>query len=342
MWRAALALSILLSAVLCALAPARAQEREWTYASGGKFKAKLVRELDGEAIFLKDRQFLSVPLDDLSEADRKLVLAAAEGKSEAKSADDEPSQAPRRGKDLDSDGKVESLVKPKTAVVNRDWTDTSGNRTYGKFVRVYERNVVLLRGTRPATIPYDDLSPADQAYVNQVLTERGEQPLDTIATETTVTPADSATAAPNFQPLAEQPEYSDTPASGGNARGSQFFDELRERQEERRREQEEYAAQNPAPPMDTPADDSAAGGPTVIFTEPPIAPPDGPGHADPPLGNRHASGGLRIDGKTVAEMRPVLIMAGVLLGLFALLGVIVFIATTIASSNTPRHQRRLY
>ena len=340
MWRIVLFTSLLV--VACLSAPARAQEREWTYASGGKFKAKLVRELDGEAIFLKDRKFLSVPLDELSEADRKFVLAAGQGKSESDAADSAatPTRTAKTG--LNTDEKVAPLVKPKTPVVNRDWTDTSGNRTYGKFVRVYERNVIILRGARPASLPYDDLSLADQNYVNQILTERGEQPFGAPADDDPPAQPASDNAAPGSAAPYEPPP-ADDPSSEPVARGSRFYDELRQRQEERRQQQEEYAAQNPMPKAEPPAGEpDAEPAPAVLFNQPPIAPPDGPGHTDASHGSSRATGGLRIDGKTVAEVRPVLIMAGVLLGLFAVLGVIVFVATTIASSNTPRHQRRLY
>ncbi len=352
MWRVALLVLIVLTAGPSA--PALAQEREWTYASGLKFKAKLVRELDGEAVFLKDRQLITVPLDDLSEVDRKLVLSAADrGLSNndvpTKSASSTSLKAPI---DVDRDGDVAPLVKSKTPVVNRDWTDTSGNRTQGKFVRVHEQHVIILRGARPVSLPFETLSPADQNYVNQVLTERGEQPLDvpeSSAPQENAPRENTASSSPGTESAASGSASSSEPTStakesdqGEKASGSQFFDELRAREEARRREQEEYAAQNTTPPAETSAEAAASSDSANDSNESPLAPPDGPGLIDSPLSNHSPGDGLRLEGKTLAEMRPVLIMAGVLLGLFAVLGVIVFIATTIASSNTPRRQRRLY
>ena len=56
---------------------------------------------------------------------------------------------------------------------NRVWTDLRGQSTTAKFVRMFGRNVVLSRSSKVLTVSYDTLSPGDQQYVQELLTERG-------------------------------------------------------------------------------------------------------------------------------------------------------------------------
>lgn len=70
-----------------------------------------------------------------------------------------------------------SLIKKPVSAKSRGWAYRSGRTTTGKFVRIHNGNVVILRGTRTVTIPYYDLSDADQAYVKDLLTSMGEEHL---------------------------------------------------------------------------------------------------------------------------------------------------------------------
>jgi hypothetical protein len=56
----------------------------------------------------------------------------------------------------------------------RVWTDKFGKTTQGKFVRYFDGDVVLLRGTRAVTIPYADLSDDDREFVRLELEKKGE------------------------------------------------------------------------------------------------------------------------------------------------------------------------
>jgi hypothetical protein len=66
--------------------------------------------------------------------------------------------------------------RPKAAP-NRTWTDSQGRQVSGKFVRVFNGKVMISRPGGIVPVGFYDLSAADQEYVKQVLTERGEESL---------------------------------------------------------------------------------------------------------------------------------------------------------------------
>lgn len=351
-------LALLLMFALAALAPAQAQEREWTSSQIGKFKARFVREVDGDAMFLRDGRPLTVPLDDLSVEDREAIAAVTSPKTPSDSTDNGPATgssdnyrderfSPVPG---EANGKVRSLGKSKTSIVSRDWTDAFGYRTNGAFVRVFDRTVLIRRGERTAKLPFDSLSRVDQDYVNQILTEAGEQPLTAFVVPRH--PPGSvgglpATPFPTPQfAEADEPEGGTDSPQSSDPQQSQFFLELRKRQEQRRQDQAEFSQDNPVPFPTTPGTEApevpaASDGNSTSGAAASESPPAGQSSTRTGSG-ASSSGTLRIDAKTMAELRPVIIFAGILLGLFAVCGVVMFIATTIASSNAPRGQRRLY
>ena len=49
----------------------------------------------------------------------------------------------------------------------RTWTSRDGQTTTGKFVRLHNGNVVLMRGGRVITIPFQNFCDADQAYIRE-------------------------------------------------------------------------------------------------------------------------------------------------------------------------------
>jgi hypothetical protein len=51
----------------------------------------------------------------------------------------------------------------------RPWTDTTGRTIEAKFVRVYQGNVVLLRGKKVVQVPFYNLSEGDQQFVRDEL-----------------------------------------------------------------------------------------------------------------------------------------------------------------------------
>ncbi len=185
---------------------ATAKERVWTSSDGRTMRGEFVRELDGEVTFLVGGKLQTVPLDRLSERDQQIVRDLAAGKEVpddpmpvespapaagdpfAPSADDPfasppagknpPASATRRPADVEPAGDAPSLTKnrPK-APVSRVWTDNQGRLTTGKFVRIFNGNVVLTRAGGPVTIPFFDLTEADQQYVKDFLTSRGEEAL---------------------------------------------------------------------------------------------------------------------------------------------------------------------
>lgn len=199
----------LIVALLLAIAVgATAKERVWTSSDGRTMRGEFVRELDGEVTFLVGGKLQTVPLDRLSERDQQIVRDLAAGKEVpddptpatapssvpaagdpfAPRADDPfagpptgknpPADESRKPADLEPTGDAPSLTKnrPK-APVSRVWTDNQGRLTTGKFVRIFNGNVVLTRAGGPVTIPFFDLTEADQQYVKDLLTSRGEEAL---------------------------------------------------------------------------------------------------------------------------------------------------------------------
>ncbi|MFZ1935260.1 MAG: SHD1 domain-containing protein [Thermoguttaceae bacterium] len=60
----------------------------------------------------------------------------------------------------------------------RTWTDTHGRTVTAEFVRVYQGNVVLLRGSRVLKVPFSNLSRQDQQYVTQQLAAQSHRAPD--------------------------------------------------------------------------------------------------------------------------------------------------------------------
>ena len=56
----------------------------------------------------------------------------------------------------------------------RTWTDTHGRTITAEFVRVYQGNVVLLRGNRVLKVPLGNLNRQDQQYVRQQFEAKGQ------------------------------------------------------------------------------------------------------------------------------------------------------------------------
>jgi hypothetical protein len=320
------------------LRPLAAEERVWTDTQGRTMRAEFLREVDGEAVFLKDGKLLTLPLERFTDADREVMKKLAAGKpiSDESAPEDPFKPVARPAPPAPSGGFAPSrpLVKERAEIVSREWIDVVGNRATGKFVRVVGRDVLILRGVRTFVVAFDKLSFVDQSYVNQILEERGLRPLS------------SATASLGGQPLdgqsPERPDQlidpqgldvaanDDGPAAPAN---SQFFRELRERQDEARQQQADFAEANPE-----------AGEPAAPSEpEPTIAPADVPPVAQSPTTPKPRKISTRtvIKAETLAELRPVLIVGLVVIGLFGAVGFIVFIATSVAASNARRQRRYL-
>jgi len=151
--------------------------RTWTDVQGRTMEAEFLREVDGDVAFLKDGKLITVPLERLSEADQKTireleankVVPAEEKPAGALPAFVDPTVRPEKALgDLGTNGSKGDSAE------TRVWTDIRGNKFTGKFVRVHEGFVVLLRGERTMTLAFYTLSAADQTYVRELLTARGE------------------------------------------------------------------------------------------------------------------------------------------------------------------------
>jgi hypothetical protein len=88
------------------------------------------------------------------------------------------------------------LTKRPITPASRVWTDNQGRKFTGKFVRVFDGNVVTTRAGGPVTTPFFDLVEADQQYVKDVLTSRGEAALIPDRPPATVAGTGEAAGAP--------------------------------------------------------------------------------------------------------------------------------------------------
>ena len=183
--------------VLMLAAAAIGKERVWTSADGRTMRGEFVRELDGEVTFLVGGKLQTVPLSRLSERDQQIVRDLAAGKQVpddpappaaddpftgppamgAPPASDTPAPVVGNSPDRAPDERPPPLINKPKPPVARVWTDNQGRLTTGKFVRVFNGKVVLTRAGGPISIPFFDLSEADQQYVRDLLTAQGEEEL---------------------------------------------------------------------------------------------------------------------------------------------------------------------
>ncbi|MCI0361102.1 MAG: hypothetical protein L0211_21695, partial [Planctomycetaceae bacterium] len=162
-------------------------------------QGEFVRELDGDVTFLVQGKLVTIAIDKLSERDQKIVRDLAAGKqvpddpapannqpaepaspqpSGAKPAEADPFAPVERAEEPAASGTAPSLAKKRSkGPESRVWTDVFGRKATGKFVRVFGSNVVVSRPGGPLTIDFFELSDADQAYVRELLTWRGEEDL---------------------------------------------------------------------------------------------------------------------------------------------------------------------
>jgi|GEM_PF-2188528 len=176
-----------------------AKDRTWTSSDGRTMQGEFVRELDGDVTFLVQGKLVTIAIDKLSERDQKIVRDLAAGKQvpddAAPASDTKPATQPANAqstttKPVEADpfapvpdrpeepSASPSLSKKKQkGQETRVWTDIFGRKATGKFIRVFGNNVVVSRPGGPLTIDFFELSDADQAYVRELLTSRGEEDL---------------------------------------------------------------------------------------------------------------------------------------------------------------------
>ena len=271
-----------------------AAERTWTDVQGRSMRAEFVRELDGEVTLLRAGKLVTIPLQKFSEKDRQYIRDVADGKSAAEepAADSPPppvsvpvppSPAPpardAASEDTAASDPFESSSKPAASSVpaeappaasskstkrfppaaNRAWADSMGNVITAKFVRMFGRKVVLMRGVRTSTVLYDQLSPADKQYLEEFLTERG--------LESQIPPPlpmnDGAAEFPGAQsqgPPSEAPTASGLPAAIQSGRDliNQRMEEARQRSEEQQAEEQRRAEEQNAEQVRAAAERQAA------------------------------------------------------------------------------------
>lgn len=207
-----LALGLLLSG------SALAKERTWTNADGFEMKAEFVRVVDGVVTFLKGGKLITLPLDKLSEEDQQLIRELSMGKplpEEDESSNDAPQVSSPFDEPPSSPPPATGHSHGKVRIEERAWTDSSGKKTYARFVRIVGTEVILIRANKVIRIPYYSLSKEDQEYVRDVLTQQGKE--DQIPADhggaSPVAGATDATAPPMRPPAAG---LGNTRGAGGN------------------------------------------------------------------------------------------------------------------------------
>jgi hypothetical protein len=168
--------TILLVIAWASIAIAAGKVRTWTSADGRTMEAEFVRELDGDATFLKDGKLIVIRVEKLSEKDQQVIKDISAGKDPEQDRSDSPAaegntppEKPEKGAERPAKSK-----KP-IAIQTRTWTDRFGVKSSGKFVRMDGNNVVLNRGTRVITVPFENLSDGDQEYVRELLISQGKE-----------------------------------------------------------------------------------------------------------------------------------------------------------------------
>jgi hypothetical protein len=188
-------------------------------------------------------------------------------------------------------------------------------------------------------VAFGDLSFADQEYVKEVLTSRGQESLiPRLPAAAATTDGAQNQAAPVPAPAQSAP-FDTSPTVG---RG-QIFDELQQRDQEQRQglaqQQEQQAADQPqagAAPADTSSDASSDAAPQ---------PAD---HTDLQHGNADAKGAAKESApplwspETYAEVREMVIIGLVIVGVIGMVGFMVWVGMTIAQKSSVSHQRRYF
>src|SRR5436853_1833954 len=124
--------------LLWGLTAAADEVRTWTKAQGETVRAQFLREVDGDAVFLQDGKPLTIPFDELSEKDQKLIRELEKGKkveetpvprgaptaAPAAPTSDEPEKKSDRIND-----RRPSLGPPRIVTETRSWREINGKVT---------------------------------------------------------------------------------------------------------------------------------------------------------------------------------------------------------------------
>jgi len=168
------------------------KERTWTSSDGRTMQGEFVRELDGDVTFLIKGKLVTIATDKLSQRDQQIVRDLAAGKevpddsaparpAESKPAESKPAEpdpfAPVPDRPEEPATAPSSNKKKQKGPESRVWTDIFGKKATGKFIRIFGSSVVVSRAGGPLTVDFFQLSDADQAYVRELLTSRGEEDL---------------------------------------------------------------------------------------------------------------------------------------------------------------------
>ena len=261
---------------LTLVAAAAAKERVWTDTAGRTMTAEFVRESDGDVTLLRAGKLVTVKLASLSERDQQAVRDLAAGKEVADDPAPAPAAEPKNPFEPATPSPVPATPAPAPTnpfeptkpaepagdpapageppipigkkpvpIVSRIWTDTNGQQTTAKFVRVFGSNVVLSRAGKNVTIPFYTLSQADQDHVKELLTSRGQEaliPPPAPVPRLNVPGAEPGPLAGNPNPPPQFVPPTPPPAFDPNA----AFEEMRRRQDEARQRAAEQAAQSQA------------------------------------------------------------------------------------------------
>jgi len=185
-------LVILLAVALSLLLPTLALARTWTSREGKEIEGDFVDATEEKVTLKKaDGKVFTFNVDRLSDSDQRFIrglLARRSAKNSNLTEDSGNPFEPATGADKRKEeplpltsAPVQGLgtmrdineTKKKLKIENREWTDSRGNTTSGKFIRIQGNSVVILRGGRQANLDYWQLSQSDQNYLKEFCAANG-------------------------------------------------------------------------------------------------------------------------------------------------------------------------
>ncbi|HIQ21120.1 MAG TPA: hypothetical protein EYH34_07790 [Planctomycetes bacterium] len=170
--------------VFVLVAPSWASGRVWTDKQGNQITATFVRLHGSFVILSQGNRVLRVPMDALSPEDQQYVRRRAAGMEdqtpEASAASAQEQRRPpalRPVQEPSSSGGQEPSTDPTESSGVRTWTDVHGRTLRAEFVGVSGNQVMLRSGTETKSYPFGGFSPQDQAYIESLLKQRGQEGL---------------------------------------------------------------------------------------------------------------------------------------------------------------------
>jgi hypothetical protein len=158
-----------------------AQETAWTDVDGRTMQAEFVRLEGTDVVFRRNGREVSVPISRLSgdDRDRAVEFSLRGPTAGTRSRVDRGSNTAGgrgAGESVERSSPNESSETGPVPNRRRTWTDIRGQQAQARFIEMRDHLVVLKRAGRVGqfNVPFQDLTSADQQFLRELLTSRGE------------------------------------------------------------------------------------------------------------------------------------------------------------------------